>query len=313
MESNMINKVFSRKQQLIYKSWNKKANEVESIKSLLKNEISSIEVTRDCTFIKLNDGRKYIWDPKSFYSLSGLVVKGQHELEETNILKQIIKEGDCVIDGGANYGWFTVLFGLLVGNTGEVHAFEPFSPALYECEQNIAVNNLGNVVLNQQALSSKIGNSKIYLPKSLGDLGASFMASLEELVETEDNIEIDCFVNTIDNYIHDMNISNIKCIKLDIEGAEISALQGAEKFLKRDIKPLLMIEVSKLTSEKFLHSPEDIFSILKSYGYTIYEISNTKLKEINTPQDLSYKYNGNYSNIFCLDKNHVNQYRHLIV
>ena len=47
---------------------------------------------------------------------------------EKKVFLQVIREGDVVVDVGANDGYFTLLFSDIVGANGAVHAFEPVTP-----------------------------------------------------------------------------------------------------------------------------------------------------------------------------------------
>ena len=54
---------------------------------------------------------------------------GTFDLGQSYALQSLCREGDVVIDVGANVGGFTVPLAERVGPTGEVHAFEPFRKA----------------------------------------------------------------------------------------------------------------------------------------------------------------------------------------
>ena len=71
---------------------------------------------------------------------------------------------------------------------------------------------------------------------------------------------------SIDDLVEEQNLSTLDFIKMDIEGAELKALQGAERCLRR-FKPKLAISL--------YHKPEDIFQIPKyiadlGLGYKFY-------------------------------------------
>jgi hypothetical protein len=65
---------------------------------------------------------------------------------------------------------------------------------------------------------------------------------------------------TIDSLADTLDLSDVRWIKMDIEGAEIQALKGAEQVLRR-FHPTLFIEVHETL--------EPVSRLLKEYGYTI--------------------------------------------
>ena len=81
------------------------------------------------------------------------------------MIKQEVKEGNNVIDIGANIGYFTLLFAKLVGPNGKVFAFEPDPTNFSILKKNIEENNYDNVILSQKAISDKTETTKLFLCK----------------------------------------------------------------------------------------------------------------------------------------------------
>ena len=128
--------------------------------------------------------------------------------DELKVLKKIIKQGDTVIDVGANIGFYTLFFCSLVGKTGKVIAFEPESKNFDILKKNIEMNNLDNVTLHQKAVGSKNSKVKMKISDSIGS----------HQISNSGDIEVDCI--KLDNYVINANF-----VKIDAEGYEIEILK----------------------------------------------------------------------------------------
>ena len=115
------------------------------------------------TFSKINsgvrseyieiDGQKLFLDKEDSLLLS--TRKNNYDRFEIECLKQLIKEGDTVVDLGANIGYYTLILAQLVGKSGHVYAFEP-EPSNFEIlSKNVKENKHDNVTLVQKAISDK--------------------------------------------------------------------------------------------------------------------------------------------------------------
>ena len=67
--------------------------------------------------------------------------RGVYEQGTTEYLRETLKPGDCFIDVGANIGYLSMVAAATVGNSGEVHAFEPVSTTFDLLEKNKTLNN----------------------------------------------------------------------------------------------------------------------------------------------------------------------------
>lgn len=189
-----------------------------------------------------------------------------HDVWEPHLLYfycQMIKPHHNIIDCGANIGFHTVQFGKLI-KQGIVYSFEP-QPVLFNIlNLNILSNNL---TLKIRPISLAVSNTNKLFK----------MSSIEEQIFNKDivnyggrrlidegNGEI---VNsiTLDNIFKDSNI-NIYLIKLDIQGHELEAIDGA-KFLIHSCHPVFFIE-NYITEIK----DQQVLSTLINYGYKIYRI-----------------------------------------
>ncbi|MFH1276155.1 MAG: FkbM family methyltransferase [Candidatus Woesearchaeota archaeon] len=134
------------------------------------------------------------------------------------------KKGDVIIDCGAYLGYFTILAAKKVGNTGKVVAFEPDNRNFKILQKKILSKNLTNVILINKALYNK--NTTL-----------NFSSNFSDSIVIDDNknssittSEIDAV--TLDSELKKIGINKVDFIKMDIEGAELELIEGANEILK---------------------------------------------------------------------------------
>lgn len=246
--------------------------------------------------IKTKDGRKLIF-PLANGSYRFVYFIGSYEPAITEIFKKIIKKGDVCFDIGANVGWYTTLFQKLVGETGEVHAFEPMPQTFNFLKRNAELNKqFDNLTLNNLALGDVEKNIDLHIFPDLPDGHASISTFGHQNYQT-----FSCPMITLDSYLAEKNISNVNLVKIDIEGAELMMLKGANKLFEQEVPPIFEIEMALATSKSFGYLPNDLIEYIKSKAeYDFYAIDEVKDKlckiEGFKPYDIG-------ANVLCVPKN----------
>ena len=125
-------------------------------------------------------------------------------------------------DVGAHIGQYTLVASQVVGQTGEVHSFEP-DPETYEFLEACVglTTSLHNVHLNRAALSSQAGVGHLYLAP-VSRLGDNSLAPPKGYSGV--SCEVRCL--TLDEYIIAKRLSRVDVMKVDIEGAELAMLRA---------------------------------------------------------------------------------------
>lgn len=136
--------------------------------------------------------------------------------EVVHLMMRAIREGDIVIDGGANLGYFTLLLSKLVGPTGKVIAVEPSPPNLERLRRNLALNGASNVEVIPKALWSESG-------KTL-DFHLTEYGGYDSLIKSDRTIETIQVETIALRHIRPYMLPRLA--KFDLEGAEIEALSG---------------------------------------------------------------------------------------
>lgn len=153
------------------------------------------------------------------------IYHGNHEIEMTKIVPELINNGDVVIDVGGHYGYYTSIFRELVGENGQVIAVEPNPQNANRLKESISANYWTNVEVVQKAVSDR--ESEIIL-NSVGDgEGRSFIESAQGRESVADRVQEKFKVKTIglSSLIKMRKFKKIALIKIDIEGAEVEALR----------------------------------------------------------------------------------------
>lgn len=176
---------------------------------------------------------------------------------------KLINKGDCVVDGGANFGYNAVMMGNQIGPNGTLIAFEPQRIIYQQLNANIILNDIFNSYTFNLALSNKSGE-EIYM--SAVDYNAGWV----NIGDTSVGYGGDK-VSTL--ALDDLGLSNFDFFKLDVQGYEVFVLEGATNVIKT-FMPYIFIEVEPHQLAKFNKQADDVFSFLKNIGYEIYNINN---------------------------------------
>jgi FkbM family methyltransferase len=161
------------------------------------------------------------------------------------------KNGNVVFDCGACVGEMSTIFAALVGDTGQVHTFDPIPLHTKFIKYHARINpKLSNVFfINELAIDSMC-------KKNILESGSDDTTNISPgglMIDNFDSI-------TIDQYVLDKSINQLDYIKMDIEGYELNALKGSKNTIIK-FKPKLAICL--------YHKPDDLWNIinlLKTYN-----------------------------------------------
>jgi FkbM family methyltransferase len=141
-----------------------------------------------------------------------------------DIMRRTLLPGDLFVDAGANIGVLTVLGSKLVGPAGRVIAVEMMPDTAAILRAHIADNQCENVSVVEAALSNLSGRTvRATVPP--GKFGQA------SIVVDQPGTTIDVRTITLAEVIGD--VSNVKLLKLDLEGAELDALKGLGDALEK--------------------------------------------------------------------------------
>lgn len=220
---------------------------------------------------------------------------GYYNREIVALLDRLVQPSMVVLDVGANIGEISLVCAKRVGPAGAVVSFEPMDEIADELQKNIDRNRLRQVTVVRAGLSDRAATEvPIYAScgqRSQGDensgLGSLYGENAEEapaqLIE----------LTTLDAYLAQSPVPKVDVIKVDIEGAELPFLRGAEQTL-RTYRPRLIVEVQDKSAAAAGYTASDILDYLSGLGYTFERIgSNGRLAPLTAsgPTD--------YQNVLC--------------
>lgn len=198
------------------------------------------------------------------------------EPQTSRILVNLAKGAQQVVIGGAYFGDHAILIAReIAAKGGLVHAFEPNNEQRKMLGRNAELNGLTNIRPRPEGLwSDSSTNLKL--------VGYDSFATAEVAKAGED----DGFKTvTIVDYLKAAGVDRLDLIVLDIEGAELGALKGADEFLARPKgqAPNILFEVHRhyVDWSKGLENT-DIARLLTGHGYTLFA-----LRDFNSNFDLS--------------------------
>ncbi len=254
---------------------------------------SSIDYSRP---IKISSHKMFL-GPKSGVS-KNIIWYGVHEPFGTALVKNEVKNGDVVLDLGANIGYYTLILADAVGDTGKVFAFEPDPSNFSLLKKNVEINGYKNVILARKAVSNKTGKTRLYVCDE--DVG---WHSIHEYSYCNRSTEVETI--RLDDYFKDQD-NGINFIKMDIVGAEFEAIGGMPLLLQRNNKLKIVTEFQSRVIKESGRNILDLPSLLMEYGFKLYDINGQQ--NMRQPLDMSnlseiaarLLENGSRTNLLCV-------------
>jgi len=202
------------------------------------------------------------------YTTHRIYFFGEYEHDMSDFITYHVFEGQTAWDIGSERGWFSLLLGRMVGPTGRVDAFEAFPPHAEKVRRNIQLNKMSWVNVNAVAVSDKSGHLW-FRPPGPWYPHESNHSGVGHLTDQYLPGAIKVPTISLDNYAEETGVKHLSFIKLDIEGAEVAALKGAERVVRR-CRPVLAIEYSDAAAQRTQSSIEELDNLLESYEYDRY-------------------------------------------
>jgi FkbM family methyltransferase len=193
--------------------------------------------------------------PGPLYNYSTKIRIPQKKIDFRKFLvaKFLLTDGSSVIDGGAHIGYYTRYFSEIIGEKGKVYSFEP-NPYLFRLLNKYARFH-SNIVCYQKALSHVTSKTAFYVePFSLSQDSSLYKGSDDQKSISIDAIALDDFI---------AETEQIRLIKLDIEGFEQQAIQGAQQLIAR-CRPWIIFEYVQTP----IRNDRGILSLLAKWNYS---------------------------------------------
>jgi len=253
-------------------------------KERLKNRFLVVR-RRDCDCYMLID-------TSDSYGI-GVLKQGKIETPEDEFVKEIIKPTWTVVDVGAHWGGFSILFGKLVGKSGKVFSFEPSSKNFKLLRKNIYLNRLEGIV---QPFHFAVGDTKKVLKFPLAATSSGHNSLVRKNLPVKEYEEVEQI--KLDEFLPSKGVERIDFLKMDIEGYEYFALKGAENLIRNSPKMWLFMEFSPAFMDSELLNL--LVDFLKRYFKKVFIAHKKKIFEIHFEEALKISKEYGQRNLFLL-------------
>jgi FkbM family methyltransferase len=234
-------------------------------------------------------GAKLIVDTHDRLLSPWLLMDGLWESHVTGWLHDALAPGATMVDVGANIGYFTVLAAQRVGPEGRVVAVEA-SPGVCDIlRRNVAMNgHRSTVTVWNRAAWSRAERLELHQRVHYGansSLATAGADQLEELADTEVTVEVEAV--PLDDLLE--GLARIDVLKLDVEGAEVHALQGLSRTINRHPEMTLMVEWAPEQIRLMGDDPGEVVALLTGHGYQL-RLMERGLAPVAAPELLDLPY-----------------------
>jgi FkbM family methyltransferase len=177
-------------------------------------------------------------------------------------IEQSLRPGDAFYDVGANVGAFALIAAALLRGSGTVVAFEPGAPTYHDLCVNVALNGFGETVV---PLPLALWSRTELVPFSYRTLGSGDARhtlgrggdGASAYTQPMPSFRLDDLVDLFD-------LPPPALVKLDVDGAELAVLEGAERTLRRPELRGLLVELDGAGGER---NEEAILELCAGAGF----------------------------------------------
>ena len=207
---------------------------------------------------------------------------GGFEVRTLDRYKELVRDGDIVLDIGANVGSHTLPLAELVGRTGKVISFEPTAHAFAKQKTNISLNPMlaQRIDAHQMML---MANASEAMPEAVY---SSWPLEVAEDLHSEHHGRLmstqGARLDSLDEALRDLGVDKVDFIKLDVDGNELEVLLGATATIEES-KPRIMLELAPYVYAENPGNFDQLLKLLWEGGYEIGDVASGR----KLPEDVS--------------------------
>ncbi|MCL8006550.1 FkbM family methyltransferase [Gelidibacter japonicus] len=197
----------------------------------------------------------------------GNIYYGLYEFEESIFLLHLLNKNDLFLDVGANVGHYSLIVSGL--KQTKSLAIEPVPKTYARLKEHIALNHLEKLIETRNVGVSN-ENGKLYFSTDRG--------TMDRIVDSTYENSVLVLVETIDSILAD---TVPLALKIDVEGYEKFALEGATKLLSNPNFKVIILELNN-SGKIYEINDVDIYNIVIDLGFKPYSYNpkNRALKEL---------------------------------
>ena len=201
--------------------------------------------------------------------------RGFYEAETVAAFRARLRPGATILDVGANIGQYALIAARAVGDDGLVVAFEPDARLRTRLIAHARRNDLERRIHVLPVAVTDLPGHAGFTPATGDNRGVGRLAA--DGAETVECVRLDDIWPSLGRARCDL-------VKLDIEGAELPALRGAEALLRAQ-RPALIVELNTVNARGFGYRPADLVAYLAEVGYDVFPIAGarTPLRPADAP------------------------------
>lgn len=220
--------------------------------------------SEDLVTVQCN-GFRFIADRYDFAIGYLVIAAGGFENHVTNAIRNFLRPGMIAADIGANVGFQTMNMASILRPKGKVMAFEPSSENCRMIILNAMANDFQQVEVYPFALSDTQGTA--LLNPAIGSNG---------ILRSHDPKDPSCIVVPRMSLDQIVGSQQIDFIKIDVEGAELRVMLGAQLVLQR-CRPVIVSEFSPaMIAANAGDKPADYLAMMHALGYAVHLIDQQK-------------------------------------
>lgn len=195
------------------------------------------------------------------------------------VIKAISQKSTGFIDIGSNFGFYSVLVHK-VNSTIQSICFEPVNAIYLDNVLFHKMNKVANYEVFNLAISNQEGEDVIYLPKGVfvNEVRSASLKNNFFYNQQFEQHKLPITKITLDNFLNArgyMATYNKALVKIDVEGHELAALDGAQNFIHSQ-QPFIVCEI-----DKDADNVKAIELLLNKANYSAYAISPVGIFSIN--------------------------------
>ena len=210
---------------------------------------------------------------------------GRWEPHVERLLNERIRPGSTVMDIGANIGYFSAVMSRRVGPQGKVWSFEPVPATFKQLSLCKMFNHLDQMMPINVALGDENASAKIHFDASM--MGS---ASIHAHMSETQPLSADIQIRRLDDLWEAGEVTEPDLIKIDVEGHEYAAFDGARKLLTK-ARPQIVFEFNRPAAEAAHWDLAKLVALLRECcDYQFFQVQSDQIlpldiTTLNVPPD----------------------------